>query len=460
MKNYSSFCLFFLLSHFVFGQKTAFNIKYSEPFAVFIFLSNISPSSPENVFKEAFNKSKYNDAAHQGWLAQFDTLDIHNTYEFSKYPYGSKLPAMSDAILQQNLMACTNLTDFKIRSTGIAPMGTLNQLATLIATFTPIYKELIYEPNKAVFEKQLKEVTNYVAEKNISEHFETGVKFYNSSWDSSIPFEIALYPLPRKNGYNAGAFYNYAFGAIPSYMKDYDDFMSVLLHEIYHILYSEQPLAVKIAIDKYFTINPSKSRVYAHGLLDEALATAMGNGYAYEKLTGKIDTSEWYDSKYRNLIAKAIYPMVKDYVIQKKPIDQVFINNYIKIYEEKFPTWIDEMENLMVYRCIITDNDADIQTVMKVFPQLTSMETGNVIISDIEKHKVLPLTKLFIVSKNNQSKLELIKKTFPELKKWNFQPKKEFLYNVFLKDKTHLFIINQLTSTTETLLKKLSTTKK
>jgi hypothetical protein len=51
---------FLLLTTTAFGQKTIFNIKYSEQLAVFEFMQNITENYPDNVFKTEFQKSKYN----------------------------------------------------------------------------------------------------------------------------------------------------------------------------------------------------------------------------------------------------------------------------------------------------------------------------------------------------------------------------------------------------------------
>src|SRR5690606_24811418 len=125
------------------------------------------------------------------------------------------------------------------------------------------------------FEQQLLEITKYSSEKKIENYFETGLIFYNSSWDNSIPFEIAFYPLPNSQGFTAQAFFNNFISAIPSNLKDYKDLFSVMLHEIFHIIYNEQSLEVKTEIDKYFAENNSKSSNYAYQLLNEVLATSL-----------------------------------------------------------------------------------------------------------------------------------------------------------------------------------------
>jgi hypothetical protein len=444
------------LTTFAFGQKTAFNIKYSEQLAVFIFMQNISENSPKNVFKTEFQKSKYNTDNYKNVISKFDKLTIDYSYPFDEFPYGSKIPMQTRDILKKNLIETTNLNDFKLRSIGILPNKTLSDLTEIISTFTPIYNELIYNPNKVQFEKQLVEISKYSKEHKIEDFFETGLLFYNSSWDNSIPFEIAFYPLPNSQSFTAQAFYNNFISAIQTNLKDYKDLFSVMLHETFHIIYDEQSLEVKNNVDKYFKENKSENSNYSYQILNEVLATALGNGYVYEKLDGKTDLNDWYYHKYIDLLARKIYPLVTDYIAQKKPMDRNFIDNYIRIYDENFPNWINELENVMTYRYVISENQDGFNSIRKIFWYRSSEENETEITENsIEKMRKTPLTKIIIVSKNNKEKLNLIKKKFAQLKNWNFKADKDFSYKILLEDKSQLIILNQKKSTIETLIKTL-----
>jgi hypothetical protein len=456
MKNRILTIIFFVISTCTFAQKPSFEIKYSEQLAVFVFIQNLSENYPENVFKTEFDKSKYNNEKYKTLISKFDKLTIDYSYEFEEFPMGSKIPMQARDILKKNLIETENLKDFKIRSIGIVTNKTLNELTEIISEFKPIYNELIYNPNKEKFEKQILEITKYSTENKIENYFETGLVFYNSSWDNSIPFKIAFYPLPNSPEFTAQAFYNNFISAIQTNLKDYKDLFSVMLHEIYHIIYNEQSLEVKTEIDKYFTENQSKSTNYAYQLLNEVLATSLGNGYVFEKLDGKIDAGEWYNRKYINLMAKQIYPLVNEYISQRKPIDKNFINNYIKQYEENFPNWINELDNIMAFRYVISQNEKDFDVIDQKYRYRSSANYETEITKNgIDKVKKSSLTKLIIISKNNNEKLNLLKKEFKELNKWKFNPKNEFNHKILLEDKSQLIIINQKKSTTEMLIKKL-----
>src|SRR5690606_27185854 len=188
-------------------------------------------------------------------------------------------------------------------------------------------------------------------------------------------------------------------------------------------------------------------------LLNEALATALGNGYVFEQLNGVLDTEDWYFNKYINLMAKEIYPLVKEYLDNNKPIDKKFVDEYIGIYDRKFSGWQNELDNLLVNRYIITDNPNDFNYFRKNY-RYSSVYLSEVPLTQIalERMKKTPITKIIIVSSDHQNKLRLIKNTFDELKKWKFSLQKEFVYSTDLKDKTKLIIINQHKSTNDEII--------
>ncbi|HEY1192676.1 hypothetical protein [Flavobacterium sp.] len=448
--------LFLFLSFYSFGQNPSFKIKYSEQLAVFVFLENLSDYYPENVFKTEFEKSKYNVEKYKSMISKFDQLSISYSFRFEDFPYGSKKTMQTIDFLKKNLIETNNLNDFKLRSAGMIPNKTLSDLGECISEFTPIYNELIYNPNKEKFENQLEEIKKYSLENQIENYFKTGLVFYNSSWDNSIPFEAAFYPLPNSKGFTASAFCNNFVSAIQTDLKSHKDLFSVMMHETYHIIYDEQSLEVKTAIDTYFKENKSKCSNYAYQLMNEVLATVLGNGYVYEKLDGKLDEGEWYNNKYINLMAKKIYPLTQEYINQKKPIDKNFIDQYIQLYETNFPDWINEMDNIMTYRYVISENGKDFNTINKMFRYRSRTQYEDQITENsIEKMQNTPLTKMVIISEDSKEKVKLLKNRFKELKDWKANPDKEFAEKILLGDKSQLIIVNQKKTDLETLIKSM-----
>lgn len=437
------------------AQQPKFDIKFSEPLAVFVFVQQLSSSYPGNSFKSAFTGSAYDQDKYKDLITRFANLTLSYAYEFPSFPTGSKMPVLTDRLLKKNLIDCNSLEDFKLRSLGLIPNADLIELTNILDAFTRPYNELIYNPNKEKFEKQFKSLSAYFLSKNVSDYFRTGILFYNSAWDNSIPFEIALYPLPDPKGFTAEAFINNAVSAIPTNENNYDGLLSVMMHEIFHMIYNEQSLKVKLNMKNWFDANPSKCSTYAFWLLNEAFATVLGNGYVYERLHGTVDTADWYNQKYINAMAKKLYPIVTEYIAGNKAIDQDFINRYIKIYQDNYSGWLSELNNLLTYRYVVTDNGNDFDTLGFNYPYTSYSDfEDHITESEIRKMTGTPVTKLIIISKERRAELNMVKNSFTELKNWQYLPYKEFTYHTFLKDRTQLIIVNRFKTPIVVLLRK------
>jgi hypothetical protein len=441
------------------AQAPAFRIKFSAPLAVFEFVGCLSESAPENPFKQLFDTSAFNRGPYQRLLASFDSLHIDYGYEYTAYPYGQKIGGSTTSLLKRSLINAPTLQDFTMNALGIIPNRDLFALTDILTKFLPVYEALVYQPNKAVFEGQLRNIMGLVAAKHIGGFFQVGLTFYHSSWDSRIPFTVILYPWPGSKHFSATAFYNNEVSALPVGMTNYNILLGVVLHETFHILYDEQSLLVKKQIESWFLSNPSKNARYAYLLMNEALATALGNGYVYGQLNGKTDTANWYRRKYTNLMAKAIYPLVTAYIEKGAPMDQAFVDGYIRIYDAQFSGWLSEADNVMTDRYILTDDPRDFDVIDRRFAyrSMSQYETG-VAEGAIRKLADAPITKMVIVSGENQRKLALLRSTFEALRDWTPDAGKDFTYVVFLKDKTFLIVVNSVTKTTEEGIKAMEFT--
>lgn len=430
------------------GEAPDFQVKFSEPLAVLNFVNNLSSNAPNNQFKQLFNSSKFNQPKYQSLIAEFDKLNIDVTYEFPEYPRGEQIGGSTLSLLKRNLINSQTIDEFKLNSLSIIPNDNLFKLSSILIEFTPVYQELIYQPNKEKFEKQLSELKNLIASTNMNSYFNVGIKFYNSTWDNSVPFVFVFYPLPNSRGYTATAYSNIAESAIPTSLTDYNLLLSLMFHEIFHLLYDAEPLTFQKDREQWRASNPSRSSHYAFTLLNESLATALGNGYVYAKLNGKEYAGNWYGRKYISMMAKKIYPLVKEYVESGRPIDKEFLDNYVKIYDDNFSSWLLELDNIMLGRYVLSDNPEDFKLIDRKFPYRPSLEyLEGISVDTIEKMVKAPATRIIFVSKDNKKKLQLIKQGFAELTDWKPDAKADFTYSVLLKDKRYLIVINSVRKT-------------
>jgi len=429
------------------GQGLNFQVKFSEPLAVYVFVQNISSKNrfaPNYPFKKLFTDSKFNQEKYKALIAEFDTLTLDYTYEYGP----EKLGGSTWLLLKRNLINSRTIDDFKHSSLGIIPNPSLFKLCSILTEFEPVYQELVYEPNKEVFERQVGELRNLVASTDMNSFFNVGIKFYNSSWDNSIPFNFVFYPLPNSRGWTATVFYDNAESAIPTSLTDYNGLLSVVFHEIFHTLYDETTPAFKNDIVQWFISNPSRNSRYALTLLNESLATALGNGYVSARLSGKENAGNWYHNKHINLMAKKIYPMVKEYIESQRSIDKSFVDNYVRIYDDNLAVF-SELNHIMAGRYVLSDNPQDFNVIDRKFPYRSMTQYESISVSSIERMSKTSITKVILISKDHKRKLQLIKEGFAELDSWKPDAKTDFTYALLLKDKTYLIVINSVRKITE-----------
>ncbi|REJ81979.1 MAG: hypothetical protein DWQ44_13780 [Bacteroidetes bacterium] len=453
-KKKAALLLFLSFLNFAYGQKEpTINITFSKWLANYDFIQKLSKNYPDNDSKFEFQSSKFFRQDFINLINQFDTLNIYQSYDFENYPTGQKMPVMTTSLIERNLINTTTIPQFKKQTFGIIPNEALFAFSNVLSEFEPVYDSLIYFPNKSVFEEQITKLKDYVKNSNLALYFQKGLEFYGSEWDDSIPIEIAVIPSIQKGGFKAKAFLNCAIIEIPVHFEEYDILFSVLMHEIYHTVYDGQSLEFKLNLQSWFNQNPSKNSQYAHLLLNEALATALGNGYVYEQINGTTDVSDWYNVKYINLMAKLIFPVVKEYLKYNKQIDKAFVDEYIALYDDTFSYWMNELDHILSNRYVIADNLTEIEYFNNNYRYSSYFSSQTPVVqSALERMKETPMTKVIIISSENKSKLKLVRSTFPELYKWKYKAQKEFIYTVNLQDKTKLIIINKHSTTLDKLL--------
>jgi hypothetical protein len=436
-------------------QPVEFKLSCSEPYAVYDFITKISDNYPDNELKSVFSNSKYNTEAFKKQIADFEQLPIDYTYAFTQYPSPLKTGLMSRDMLERNLAISQTIADFRNKSLGLIPNEYLSVFSETLENFLPIYRELVFEPNKTAFEVQKNNLQNYIKNNQFSDFFQTGLTFYNTNWDKSIPFELNLLPSLDKGNLGARAFINVAVCEAPLDLKDHVSFFSVAMHEIYHIVYDNQSLQMKENIQKWFNETKSPNSQYALLLMNEVLATALGNGYVIEQINKKADEGEWYANKYVSEMAKAIYPILKKYIEDKKPMDEAFVKAYVNTYDTQFPQWNNELSHLFAYRYIVADTPNDWTYFRRTFRKYSNNRMGApVSATEVEKTMAMPITKVVVISQNHEQKLNLLKDYFDVLKNKKLNPKAEFIEIFNLPDNTKLFIINRHKSTVEDMMNK------
>lgn len=228
-----------------------------------------------------------------------------------------------------------------------------------------------------------------------------------------------------------------------------------MFHESFHILFDEQPLSFRTEFDQWFKQNPSKKSLYASMLYNEAITTCLANGYFHQAVFGKYTNDKsWYNNRYISDMAKAIYPMLKEYIKNNKPVDRAFIDSYIKIYDEQFPSWFHDIEMVMMQRFVISADINDLYAVLKTY-RYNNFQAYEEAINKatISEMKEIPVTKLIFVK--DAADIQVLKENFLELADWKPDLSEKFVFTTFLKDKSYLIIIHKDAADAQQLLKSI-----
>ena len=446
-----SFTFLFLgLSISLFSQKTKLlHFETNKVLCLYSFLETATnaPGSSSS-YKEYIDKELGENLAFKVLRTRFGNIRRSDALKKENYPFNRHSSRTVGDLIWTACSNALNINDLNNRIIGLLSNRDHAELIAVLKEAEPYYDELVW--NKV--QKQITRIENQLEPygTKIEELFLQISNFYGSDWNTSIPFKVMLYPIPLKNGTTTATPKGNAL--ICSFLTeredDYIGRLGVIIHEMCHILFDEQPLHLQNKIDRWFTESESNFSKLAYSYIDEGLATAIGNGWAYREIHGEIDTMEWYNNEYINGFGHALFDSVSDYLAQEKTIDETFINNAITLFGETFPKSNSNIATLL-NEVRIYSNAEEEKDVDKVFGNLRGhfqirSAWFSSPISDpksIETFHEKQVSKLFIIEKNNTSTINLLKEKYKLTKE--FPSSKNFIS--IHKDEANqstIFIVN------------------
>jgi hypothetical protein len=427
-------------------------VTFSRPLAVFHYVRQLVPNARANPYKTQFEASPFATAANQALLASFGSVRFDYEYGYPQYPNG-KIEGSTSYILKRNLILASSLADFRLRSIVVIPSTDLDRIVSTLQAFTPVYDALIYEPSRAAFERQLREIEAVLAAKQAAALFDRIRVFFRASWDPAVPFVFAFYPRPAGGGFSATAYGNMSESELPSDMKDYSAMLALMLHEAAHILLDEQQRDAAAEMQGWYDESPATTSQYAQGLMQEAWATAIGNGYLHEQLTGTLNPGSWYGQKHISQAAKEILPLMRPYLESGRPMGRELVEAYIDAFDRTFRGWLSEWEFLMMGRSVLSERSEDFDLLDRKFPYRNVQKYfRDASDASLRELKAAPTSKLIVISRDRAATLERIRQVFPELAGWRPDLSVDGTYATMTSDKKRLIVVNLVTGNLEGVL--------
>lgn len=426
--------------------KELVKVIYSKPFALLKFMETAGGRRATScTFRKQMDTSGVLQQAGFNTIKNtYNSLRLDYNYTKQDYPEKRKHTTSTWDLICVAAISSKSTTEFLTRIIGILPNDDYLKLKQVLTQAEPYYDAFIYHKQEAAIQAKARELRAYAsAANNLFGQFKT---FYGSSWDKSVPFNLAIYPIFGKRGETTAT--PHANSLEMGFLlesKDTQDMLAVGMHEMCHVLFEEQPLVLQQSLDSAFTSGADPYAAFAYRYIDEALATSLGNGYAYQYLSSKPDTGSWYADYYIDHYAKAIYPLVNEYLNAHKQMDKDFVLKAIAVFKQTFPGALYDVDALMMQSDAYFEDDHEsiLDPVMNTLHNTfrISMSSTYIPLDDaaaIENVKNSEYTQVFIIHKNQAKNLKLLKTLFPNLKKL---PKQANLLVSFLDEKSRPVIV-------------------
>lgn len=348
MKIQSFVCILLCFPSFLFAQKDFIEIEHNQILGTLSFIaaaSNQPGTAPS--YKQFIDTTVGADSTFQVLTERFSKIDVQSSLHREQFPEKRHPFTSTMDLLWIASANATSINDFATRTIGFLPPNDHTELIAILHATLSYYTTHVWKPTAASRIRMEEALLPYASQIEIL--FNKVNIFLGSGWSKTTPFKIMLYPIPLKSGGTTAI--PKGNNLICSYLsereKEGEDLVGIAIHEMNHILFDAQSLALQKEIDTWFTTSSNPFAALAYDFFDEGLATAVGNGWAYEQLNGSIDPREWYSFEYVNGYGKKLYPLVKTYMDTNRTIDQAFIDKAIVLFGEAFPKAITDLDILM-----------------------------------------------------------------------------------------------------------------
>lgn len=390
---------------------------------LYIFVESIAgtPFRHEDI-KRVYDSSRHNNPQSKKMLEEFRSLD----FVLGKPLFLSGLPernggrSLKEAIITQSSFA-ENLQDLRERTQALMPMSDSIKLFKVLSYFEPVYNSLLWNPHKVAMQKATSTFKQHAKKWKLDDLFAKASKFYGADWPSEQKFRISIFPLPPDSKHTNAT----AYGAVESVgvnpnARDVADQFAIVFHELCHSLYEAQPERIQKEIADAFSKNTSKFSRLTYNYFNESLATALGNGWVYERASGRVDPANWYADDKINLLSKGIFSKVKEYANLGKRVDANLVNHAIEVFAAKFPDSPLEFQPAFTNIVLLSDGVVDLRNLrgdLKSIFRVGSMNARSPIADDktLELVRSVPVTVFAIVTQKQRGQIDTLDDVFSGL---------------------------------------------
>ena len=362
------------------------------------------------------------DAAFAALAARYAALDLDAGYRRAGLPRRRYRSRSVMDLLWLRATSAHSLDDFSERAFGLLPAAQHAELFAVLAAAQPYYRRLVWDRERVAIARAERFLDGYEA--RVGALFGRVADFYGTPWPASLPFTVALCPIPLASGTTSAV--PKASTLVCSYLTGDPDghraTLGVAVHEMCHSLYDEQPARLQQDLDDWFALSPSPYATYAYAYFNEALATAIGNGWAYERLNGYPDGGEWYADPVIDGFARALLPRASSYLAAGRALDRPFVEAAVEAFAKTFPEAYRDVDVLMHAVGIYADTEDDATLEALSGELFARFRIGSSYLraplasgGAVRSMGYPQLTKVFVVDRDRAGNWALLQSTFADV---------------------------------------------
>lgn len=429
------------------------DLRHSEAVSYLHFLNTgFGEPFTSGSIKEIIEKSKshiFQNKKLRGDFEQFKSF-VQNGYNYADEVQNRPEGFWAEDALIATAVNSKSLEDFEKQLSIFVPYRGITSYHTVKKKAYPLFKRLIWEPTLAEQKSQIDKTNLLLKKTEFLKMLSQAKHFYRSDYPESLPFKVGLIPIPGQNLKNkhTSATNLRDVQMVPYFVSEgVKDSLDVIFHEFCHALYEGQSSKVKKEINAFYLNNNDPHALFVYRYLNEALATAWGNGWYSEVLNGELSSKSWYTVKYIDQLGKAYLPLIKEYVQKKKGMDKSFMRKTVEIAKSIFPNGPHEIApNLMVVKLLIDHSSADsrkLKSELKQNFRIQSFNTSSPMRDqDLAELSENPLKTGIVITSDWKASEPRIKKAFDVSKITEKMNGQKSFWAILPRKGTYFFWIN------------------
>lgn len=294
--------------------------------------------------------------------SSFETSELRRLLaEFARLiPFGnSLLQTGASGNLDQLCMVAAghagDLDDFRERLMNWMPQTDRSRLADILEQFRPIYDDLIWIPAQPSLRRWQQFLRDHAHRGGLDDLIGRIARFYATPWELMVPFRVLLYPVCPGSRLSCTVASDVVTLSVAGEPCEAARYLGIVTHEVCHGLEENRgPQPGDLSGGAPAGVAESLA-VYGRLALDEALATAVGNGWVVAQLTGLLPAGPWYDNWHIQTYATALYPLVDQYLDSGRIQDDAFFERALNTYRVAVGDRMWDYANIFAHVVIVTD---------------------------------------------------------------------------------------------------------